>query len=248
MSWRGVIFDLDGTLYRGSEPIPRAAHVVQTLRDRGVPMRCLTNNSSATPESVAAKLAHMGFEFAPAEIATSGTVTADALAAAGVERVFVVGEAGLVEVLARQGIVSCEPGDAQVVVAGICRQFSYDWLDRALQAVRGGAELIATNRDTTFPLEGGRLAPGAGAIVAALEACTGCTARAYGKPDPAGVLALCADMGLAPNDVLCVGDRLDTDIAAGEAAGCPTFLVTTGVTPALPVGVPGGRLEDLVER
>lgn len=247
MTFAGVVFDLDGTLYRGSEAIPGAAEVVSELRHRGIAIRFLTNNSSGTPESVAEKMTRMGFGVASDEIVTSGTLAAQALAERGIQRAFVVGEAGLVSVLADHGTTSVAPEMAEVVVVGICRHFTYDIMDQALQACRAGASLVATNRDPTFPLEQGRFAPGAGSIVAAIEACSGLTAEVFGKPEPLGVRHCCTAMGLPPEQVVCVGDRLDTDIAAGKQAGCQVFVVDTGVTPSIPAGLPGGSLKDLLE-
>ena len=107
---------------------------------------------------------------------------------------FVVGEPGLVDTLTDEGLgvvnynsLRVHPVDAKVeaVVAGICRDaFSYELLDSAMQCVSAGARLIGTNGDATYPLAGGRFAPGAGTILSALATCSGIRPTVIGKPNP----------------------------------------------------------------
>ncbi|MBI1756886.1 MAG: HAD-IIA family hydrolase [Fimbriimonas ginsengisoli] len=126
------------------------------------------------------------------------------------------------------GVVGSAQPDA--VVVGICRSLSYDLLDQAMNLILRGALFVATNRDATYPLEDGCLSPGAGAIVAALEACTGVSPVVVGKPEPTLILQLLEEIGVEPEAALVVGDRVETDLEAGRRAGCDTHLVLTGVT------------------
>ncbi|RYG39605.1 HAD family hydrolase [bacterium] len=159
--------------------------------------------------------------------------------AVGLKSAFVVGEIGLKATLAEAGIAVVEEGSAEAVVVGLARNFSYDVLTDAMLRIRAGAAFVATNPDKTYPIEGGGLIPGAGSIVAAVRACSGVEPFIVGKPNPFLVQAAIVELGLQPESVLVVGDRLDTDIEAGKAAGCPTWLVLSGVEPTLPVGQAG---------
>jgi HAD superfamily hydrolase (TIGR01450 family) len=153
--------------------------------------------------------------------------------------VFVVGEEGLVQTLLQAGVpVGDDAPDA--VVVGISRGFNYDLLERAATFIRQGSVFIATNLDATYPLEKGRLQPGSGAIVAAIEVASGKKPDVLGKPFPDLAFLAIDSAGAAPEETLVVGDRIDTDIACGIAAGCDTFLVTTGVETQIPAGQAGG--------
>lgn len=129
---------------------------------------------------------------------------------------------------------SKEGPDALLV--GICRRLTYPLLNAAMQAGLKGARFFATNADKTFPMESGTLMPGAGSMVAAVEACIGRPPEVLGKPHPYLVELILREAGVRPSDALCVGDRLDTDILSGQAAGCDTFLVLTGVEKEAPKG------------
>ena len=247
--YRAVLFDLDGTLYRGSEPIPGAIDTVQRLLDRNVLVRYVTNNATLTREAFGAKLRGMGFPALAEEVYSSATGTAAYLASSGVRSAFVVGMPGLIATLRGAGIEVVNAGDdgvvqptgdpADAVVVGLCRTLSYELLDGAMNAILRGARFVATNPDATFPLEGGRFSPGAGSIVAAVRTCSGVEPFVVGKPKPFLIETILRDADLQPDEALVVGDREDTDLAAGRAAGCPTYLVLSGVEKTLPRGQMG---------
>jgi 4-nitrophenyl phosphatase len=238
-AYAGYVFDLDGTLYRGAEPIPHAVETVQALKERGAKIYYLTNNSSQTREFFATKLSEMGFPVEAKFIGSSGIGAAALLKEWGHESAYVVGEPGLVATLReagvstvnadRDGIVGYSEEPAEVVVVGIHRSFTYQVMNGAMQCLKKGAKFVATNRDSTFPLEGGLTVPGAGSIVAAVATCSGQDPFVVGKPNPFLVELAAKELGLPLSDVLVVGDRDDTDLESGRQAGCDTFLVLTGV-------------------
>jgi 4-nitrophenyl phosphatase len=235
------VFDLDGTLYRGDEAIPFAVEAVARLRADGAKIAFLTNNSSRTRAEFVAKLGHMGFAAEPHEVESSGTATAAYLQEHGLLDVQILGEAGLAATLREADLKVQEPDDdwttpAQAVVVGIFRQLRYEHLAKAMSSIRGGAHFVATNADPTFPLEGGRQIPGAGTIVRAVETCSGTAPVIVGKPNPYLTSLAIERAGVNPARTLVVGDRMDTDIASGEAAGAETLLVLTGVTETAPSG------------
>lgn len=224
-----VLFDLDGTIYRGDAAIPEAPEAVARARAAGVRPVFVTNNSSRTQAAVAAHLSAVGVRATPAEVETSAVVTARLLAVRGVGSAFVIGEDGLLEALRDAGVnvVDHEETTVDVVVVGFDRGLDYEKLRRACLLVERGAALVATNADPSFPAADG-LWPGAGALLAAVEATTERTAEVIGKPaSPLLEAALERGGGGVP---LVVGDRLDTDIAGAAGLGWESLLVLTGVT------------------
>lgn len=246
LSYRLAIFDLDGTLYRGEEPIPHAVEAVARLRSEGVGIRYLTNNSSQTRAFYRDKLRRMGFEADESEISSSATGTAAYLTSEGFKTAFVVGMPGLIATLrsaglevvneSSQGHALAAGPQAEVVVAGICLDFTYALMAAAMNQIRCGAKFVATNPDATFPLEGGRFTPGAGSIVAAIQTCSGVEPFVVGKPNPYLIQLILGEANCSPADALVIGDRMDTDIESGTRAGCATHLVLTGVETQAPQG------------
>jgi 4-nitrophenyl phosphatase len=227
---RHLVIDMDGVLYVGDEPMPRLAEFIAFLRRHLTGFMLATNNSTLSPRQYAAKLARMGVEIAPAEILTSGTATAAFLAEqypAGT-RVHVFGEDPVREAMLEQGFVLADEA-AEVVVATMDRQITFDKLKRAALQIRRGARFFATNLDPTRPTEEG-LVPGTGAMVAAIEVGSGVKPIAIGKPEPTMYEIALARMGARAETTAALGDRLDTDILGGERAGLATILVLSGST------------------
>ncbi|MDH7487763.1 MAG: HAD-IIA family hydrolase [Anaerolineae bacterium] len=229
---RGIIFDLDGTLYRGEQAIPGAPEAVHRLRRAGCRTMFISNKPLQTREHYAAKLTRLGIPAEPADVLTSGHVLGRWLAReAPGARLYVVGEPPLLEELRAFGLHPTDGrGAVDFVVAAFDRTFDYAKLNTAFQALRRGARLVATNGDRTCPVEDGEI-PDAGAVIGAIEGCTGQRPELVaGKPSPLMIGAGLARMGLLAGECLVVGDRLETDIRMGVEAGTATALVLSGVT------------------
>ena len=242
-----LLFDLDGVLFRGDEPVPAAPSTLAELRRRGSHLVFLTNNSSRTPEQVAGKLRALGIEALEREIVTSAQATAELLAARGGGSVFAIGGAGVVEALELEGlaVVSGEPETVDLVVVGIDEGFTYGKLRTGCVLIRRGARLVATNADRTFPAPGGEIWPGAGALVAAITASTGEEPEIVGKPfAPLFEAARRRGGGGRP---LVIGDRLDTDIEGAARLGWDSVLVLTGVATRVEAEAAGPRPTFIAE-
>jgi HAD superfamily hydrolase (TIGR01457 family) len=224
-----LLFDLDGVLYRGEEPVPHAVASMRAVRASGTPPVFLTNNSSRTPDQVAAKLVGLGIAADPAEVVSSALATADLLAARGGGTAFVIGQEGIRTALAEAGLrlVDGEPERVDHVVVGVDLDATYAKLRTACVLVQRGAHLIATNPDRSFPVPGAEW-PGAGALLALITETTGASAEVVGKPYAPLFQAAAARAGA--RRPLVIGDRLDTDIAGAAALGWDSLLVLTGVS------------------
>jgi 4-nitrophenyl phosphatase len=232
-----LIFDLDGVVWRGNSPIEGAVEAISQLEAAG--KRCLycTNNSSQTPAAFVEKLKNLGIEADEDDIITSSTATALYLSAqyTGPFLAYVVGGEGIQAAIQKIGARIVYDRDIEddtkvdCVVAGIDRSFTYDKLNTAQRLIRSGALFVATNRDSTYPVEHG-VVPGAGSIVAAIEAASGATPVTIGKPRPVMIQLVQQKFKLQPNEIAFIGDRLDTDIVCARRAGVAALLVLTGVT------------------
>jgi len=224
------VFDMDGVIYRSNRVLPGAARLVERLRKRGVPHLFLTNNSTTPAAAVAERLQAMGIPASADDILTSADATAEYLAheMPGCS-VLVVGESGIREALAGRGFtLTTDPRRADAVVAGMDRQTTYERLKDASLAIQAGARFVATNLDANLPAEEG-LIPGAGSIVGLLEIASGVKAHAIGKPAPGIFRQALARLRAEPGVTAAIGDRPETDILGGQAAGLRTIAVLTGV-------------------
>lgn len=259
---RLVIFDLDGVVYRGRQPVPGAAALVAALREHGLLIRFATNNSMATRAMYVPRLVEMGIAAELDEIVTSTSATIDHLHAhlPEVRRVLAVGAPGMLDELRGAGFEATAAGDAVIgsydggpldaaydaVIAGLDPSFDFRRLAAATTAIRAGAHFIATNADLRYPTPTGFL-PGAGSIIAALRAASGVDPLVIGKPQPGIFLAILERAGVRPEDAVAIGDNPDADMVAAHRAGMRSILVLTGVADAtLAATLDGERRPDHV--
>lgn len=230
-----VLLDLDGVVYSGDHAVPGAPEALRRLRGDGTPLRFVTNNASRTPEQVAQTLCAVGVDADPAEVLGSAVAAVGLLVSSvGLQPgavVGVVGGHGLLDAVTVAGLHAVSVTDLTAAPAAVVQGFSPDlgWRDLAAASrwVRQGVPWVATNLDRTIPTSDGT-APGNGMLVACVREAVGRDPDLVaGKPAPHLFLAAASSCGA--RHPLVVGDRLDTDIAGGRAAGFTTALVLTGV-------------------
>jgi len=228
-----VLCDLDGVVWLAHQPIPGSVRAIASLRDAGIRVVFVTNNSFSTYDEQIAALGSIGIP-AEGDIVTSAMSAATAMKSGW--RVLVCGGRGLIEEVGRvtDGVVVAyeEPmaaGNFDAVVVGFHREFNFQVLTDALTAVRSGAVLIGSNDDPTYPTPNGPI-PGGGSILAAIEKASGATPTVTGKPyAPMAKLVreLCGDV--EADEMVMVGDRSDTDGGFARTLGARFAMVLSGV-------------------
>ena len=227
---KALILDMDGVLWRGDKPIGDLSAIFKEIQNLNLKVILATNNATKTPQIFLQKLNDFGVTLEPWQVINSAMATADYLKKQFPQggNVFVVGNQSLKEILTKQGFHHSDQ-DALAVVAALDREITYEKLTRASLLIQSGIPFIGTNPDRSFPIPEGE-APGAGAILAALEAATDIEPTTIGKPRPDMYNMAIERLGTSPQETLVVGDRLETDIAGAQNGGFPCALVLSGVT------------------
>ena len=223
-----LLLDLDGTVYEGGRPI---AGVMEVLTGTNLPMQFVTNNASRAPQKVAEQLQSIGYNATAADVMTSAQAAIE-LASNHVpagSAVLVLGTDSFKELAVDAGYVVVDSADDKpaAVFQGHNPETGWAQLSEAALAIANGALYLASNLDTTLPMERGRYV-GNGSMVAAVVSATGVEPISAGKPLPPMFFSAAAKLN--STRPLAVGDRLDTDIAGGVAAEMDTFMVITGVS------------------
>lgn len=226
---RAFLIDMDGVIYRGDSLIPGADTFINTLVERNIPFRFITNNSQRTRLDIATKLERMGIHVTSAHVFTSAVATAKYLAnqrPGGTA--YVIGEGGLLAAL-HDEMYAIVDSDPDYVVVGEGRFLNMENIDRAVDMVYKGAKLIATNLDPNCPTSDG-MRPGCGAFVAMVEKATGKKAFSVGKPNPVMLRMARKEMDVRTDETIAIGDMMTTDILGGVQLGHTTILVLSGAT------------------
>jgi 4-nitrophenyl phosphatase len=225
-----VIIDLDGVIWLALDPIPGSADAIERLRSAGHRVLFVTNNSYPTVEELLEKLQSAGIDAERDELVTSSQAAAS-LVEPG-ETALVCGGPGVKQALEERGAKPVSEGEADAVLVGFHREFDYDRLNAAFRSVFGGARLIGTNDDPTYPTPDGPV-PGGGSLLAAVATAAGVEPVVAGKPHDAMATLVRARLGAEKGDLedtILVGDRPSTDGKMARRLGVPFVLVLSGVT------------------
>jgi len=249
-----LLVDLDGVVYRGAEPVPGIAAVLAARAGAGDDVVYVTNNSMHYRADYVSRLEAMGAPVTADRVVSAPRATALYVTQhlPEVRRVLAVGASGLdrelrdvgldvvnaghaAERMAKEGIDGvAAAGRPGAVIVGLDPNLTYLRLAAAADCIRAGATFLATNRDPVYPVEAG-LRPGAGSVVAAIEATTGVTPTVIGKPGPLLMEEAAATVGRQASEAIVIGDGIGTDLAAAKLVGARSILMLTGVTTAAEV-------------
>lgn len=229
ISFSTVLSDLDGVVYRGEEAVPGAVDRFKRWQASGIPYCFVTNNAEKSAKAFAEKLRGLGVDCDQDQVVTSGDVALDYLRSefGPGHGVYVIGTQSLKNRVIELGYRLVDV-DATAVLVALDRSFDYAMMKTALRNVLGGARLIGTNPDLIRPIADG-LEPGAGAITHSIAMSSGAVPVFLGKPEPQILRTAMDRLGVSASDAIMLGDKLDTDILAGQRAGVPSIFVETGV-------------------
>ncbi len=227
-----VLIDLDGCVWVGSESTRGAADAIGALRAEGKAVAFVTNDARRSPEEYVRKLWSLGVRASLGEVVTVGGAIQHVLAERASGSVYVIGSPALFRHVsdAGQRVVNgtSRAREAELVVVAGHDELAFDELRAATQAVLAGAQMLGSDRDRSFPTDDG-LAPGTGAVLAALEYATGSEAQIVGKPEPQ-IFHTALDRLGRDGRTLVIGDRVDSDLLGAAAAGLNGAIVLTGVS------------------
>ncbi len=222
---KGIILDLDGTVYLGKQVVPDAPGFISRFQQAGG--RCLfaTNRANRTPERIRDQLNSYGIACTADDVLTSSQATVQYLKHGSV---FFIGEEGLQRELENAGMKITDTSPDYVIVS-FDRTVTYEKIKKACRLIDAGAKFIATNPDKALRTEEG-IVPGTGAIVAAITTGCGREPLVIGKPERLIMDMSLERLGMTCDEVIVIGDGIATDIPAGKKAGMRTVLLLTGVT------------------
>ncbi len=231
---RGLVLDMDGVIWKADAPIGDLPAIFARIKERGLKFVFATNNGTQSPDQYVDKLAELNVDVDAGQIITSALGVAHILSQKFPQGgpIFAIGEAGVMDALRAKNFEPLSVEDAPkalAVVASIDRQINFNKMVEATLLIRNGAPFYATNPDKTFPTPRGEI-PGAGAWISVITTATNAQPIYAGKPLPYLMELALERLGTLKEETLIVGDRLETDIAAGQAVGCLTALVLSGVS------------------
>jgi len=227
---KAVILDMDGVLWKMDTPLCDLQKLFASFKANQIQVVTATNNGTSTVDQYLQKFDKFGVKLDSNQVVTSAMALGYLLKRhyPNGGPLYIVGEQALIDTLADYSFYHDE-SNPQAVAAGLSRYLSYNMIKDASMRIQGGLPFFFTNPDPTFPTPEGNF-PGAGTMLAALEAASGKKAIIAGKPQPYMYKLAMEITRTDPGNTLAIGDRLDTDILGGQRASCRTALVLSGIS------------------
>lgn len=224
-SLSAMLFDLDGVLYVGSQPIEGAIEAVQRIRNSHIQCRFVTNTSTLSLASLSNKINALGFNIPAEEIISAPQAALHYLKQQQdpVCRLLLADDV-------KQDFSGFKQSDTEaeyIVVGDIGNAWFYPMLNEVFNCLSKGAKLIAIHKNRFWQTEHG-LQMDIGGFIQALEYASGTEAMMIGKPSPDFFKIALDDMQLKASEVGMIGDDIDSDVGGAQQAGLTGILVRTG--------------------
>ncbi|MDG2191041.1 MAG: HAD-IIA family hydrolase [Paracoccaceae bacterium] len=234
---RGVIIDMDGTIYIGEQLFPWTMKFLASLEKAGIRRLFLTNNSAKSTAEYASKLRRLGINLKDSEILTAGWATMHYIKSeTSYQRIYLVGTPGLRKELEEGGLTvvngDCAEYEGEkpdAVVLGFDMSITYARIRKAAELIQQGIPYIATHPDQICPTESGNL-PDCGSMIELLVPATGRRPLIIGKPNTRMVDAALSRLSTSASQTAVIGDLLPTDMKMAEENGLTGILVMSGET------------------
>ena len=222
-----VVFDLDGTIYTGTQLIKDADKVVKFFREKGKRIFFGTNNSSKSREDIANKLRGMGVECKDDEVINSAYLTAYYIYRNNIDNVFVYGSPKLIADIKSFGTNVCDEKTAENVVVGFNINLDYEYLSSAYRVALKAKNVVFCNEDKYYPSNDGILYPGCGLVSSAIRWCADCNDKAIvvGKPNTFLLEYIKENTGVPFERILCLGDSYESDYEVASRCGSKCILI-----------------------
>lgn len=238
-------FDLDGTVYYGSKIIDGALDVINSLKEKGIKVIFVTNNSTKVRAQVAQKLQGMGIDCAEEDVMTAAYASAWYAKEHELKNLYISGTDMLKKEFSDLGVTFTEiPEEAENLIIGCDSKYNYDKMTLALRAGLSAERIYACNTDRHFLGEGKKSFPGCGAMVAPIEWCCNKKCDALiGKPGTYMLDLICKTYGIQNDELVMIGDTYETDIKMAKEKGCPSIFIGTPVVDTTCVD----KISDILE-
>lgn len=224
---KAVVFALDGTVYLGSRLVDGIDEVIRHCRKLGKSVFFITNNSSETRSQIFHKLRGLGIDCTFREVVTSGYAAALYAHREHISNLYVCGSTNLISECEKLSVHCADPEEAEAMLIGLDPAFTYEKLETAVNVATKAKKIIACNKERLCPNEENILAPGCGAMVSAIEwSSNRLVDFTLGKPNTFMLKEVCEQLGLAPDQILVVGDTYETDILMANKFGSQSVLIS----------------------
>ena len=229
MSIKGILSDIDGTLYFKGVPVPGAVEAVEMLRDKGIELLFFTNTDSKTPKNVCKSLIEYGFKVKEDDIFTPIIALKEFLTDKPDAKLYLVTtEEVKGEFQEFHHVRGTEIPD-YVIIGDFRDNWDVNRLNEAFRhVVKHKAILLGTQGNNYYLDVNGEPVIDTGSFVHMIANAANVKPKIFGKPSKEYFFQALKKLNLSSEEIIVVGDDIETDILGAQNANLRGFLVKTG--------------------
>ncbi|MFW9998747.1 MAG: HAD-IIA family hydrolase [Candidatus Hodarchaeota archaeon] len=225
---KGILTDIDGTLYFKGIPIPGAIETILKLREMGLKFLFFTNTDSKSPTTVLNTLQEYGFFINKDEVFTPIIALKEFLSKFPEKKSYFITTAEVEEEFKEIPQVKDSEIPDFVVLGDFHDNWDVNRLNIAFKYLLKGAQLLGTQGNRYYLDRNGEPVLDTGSFIQMIAYAANTTPKIFGKPSKQYFLQALKKLDLTPGEVIVVGDDLESDIQGAINTGIKAILVKTG--------------------
>ena len=225
---KGILSDIDGTLYFKGKPTKDAIDSVSELRKKNYKLLFFTNTDSKSPKKVIERLNSLGFNVKDDEIYTPINALKEFLTANLDKKSYFITTQEVAEEFKSFPTVKGSEIPDYVILCDFHDNWTVDRLNQAFKYILKGAKLIGSQGNIYYLDKDGEPVLDTGSFVKMLSVGTNSSPKIFGKPSTPFFKQALKKLNLNKEEVLAIGDDFHSDIEGAQKAGLKAVLVKTG--------------------
>jgi len=226
---KGILADIDGTLYFKGSPISGTIEAVEKLRIKGIKLLFFTNTDSKSPRTVFNTLNEYGFSIKEREIFTPIIALKEFLAECPDKKIYLVTTEEVKEEFQKfRQIKSSEVPDF-VIIGDFHDNWDVNRLNIAFKyVIKHKAKLLGTQGNKYYLDRNGEPVIDTGSFVWMIANAANVTPKIFGKPSKEYFVQALKKLNMLAKNTVVIGDDIESDIEGALNANIRGILVKTG--------------------
>lgn len=225
---KGLLTDIDGTLYFKGNVIKGAIEAVQKLREAGLKILFLTNTDSKSPKTILNLLIDYGFSLSENDIFTPVIALKDYLSKYPSKKSYFLTTKEVDKEFQDFPRIRGSESPDFVIIGDFYDNWDLHRLNLAFKYVLKGATLLGMQGNKYYLDRNGEPVIDTGSFVQMVATAAKVSPKIFGKPSREYFIHALNKINLNSDETLVIGDDLESDIQGAINAGIKGILVKTG--------------------
>jgi len=226
---KGILSDIDGTLYFKGKPIPGAIETIDQLREKEIKLLFFTNTDSKTPKNIYKLLREYGFKLNEREIFTPLIALKEFLYDKLDSKVYLVATEEVHDEFKDFHQIEGDEVPDFVIISDFHDNWDVNRLNNAFKyVIKYNSMLLGTQGNKYYLDRNGEPVIDTGSFVQMIATAANVKPTIFGKPSKEYFMQALKKLDLPASKTVVIGDDIESDIQGAHNANLRGILVKTG--------------------